>query len=179
MASNLPLLVQMALPTGRCGRRGLLLAAALLVVVQFVFSVLVAAGLIAFYGAGALVFKLATLWIALAMVVKRLHDVGLSGWWLLAGASGLAAWTVAVSMVSYASFGLDAFMPGTALYWISFLIVMVPAIGIAMWLHAAPGDHRDNRYGPLPDGFGLSMPKLDMRMRSVDAADTATSPPGQ
>jgi len=170
MGSDTPLLVQMLLPVGRCRRRGLLLAAATLLVAQLAFTVLVAAGLVGFYGAGALVFKLLMVWIALAMTVKRLHDVGQSAWWMVAGVTALLAWTFAISLAFHALVGIEAFIPGTLSYWLSFAIVVLPALAVAIWLHAAPGDHRDNRYGPLPDGFGLSMPERASRRRSETAA---------
>lgn len=158
MPTTMPLFAQMLLPVGRCGRRGLLLAAAVLVAAHIVFALLVSLGLVGFYGPVALGFKLLGLWVAIAMSAKRMHDIGYSAWWLLAGTGGLALWSIIISLVLYPIAGLDVLVPGTVWYWLSFTLVALPLLAATLWLHSARGMPADNRFGPLPDGFGMSMP---------------------
>ena len=53
-------------------------------------------------GAGFLAFGVATTWVSVASLVKRIHDVGHSGWWVLACSVPL------VGLVVWLYFGLAA-----------------------------------------------------------------------
>lgn len=73
------------------------------------------------------------------LLVKRLHDVGRGGWWLLA----LAAPEIANSAAL--AFGLGDTRPGRVIEYVSFAGGAGLAI-LALW----PGTPGANRFGPAP-----------------------------
>ena len=157
--SHLPASVLQALdPRGRCNRKGLLLAAAILLALQ------VAVGL-ALWGAGLdlaspLVqpFNIAFCWLAFALIAKRLHDLGRSAWWI---PGAVLIWLLAIVSLAGAivlSGDPDMLAPGTTTYWITFAAMLLPLLVAAIWLHTAKGHAGDNRFGPEPTAHGFSMP---------------------
>ena len=76
-------------------------------------------------------FLLLTLWPMFVMTTKRLHDVGLSGWWLL------AIWSAAL--------GLKLLLVRYGLIY-GYLITPVVAVLFMSW----PGTNGPNRYGAKP-----------------------------
>lgn len=77
----------------------------------------------------------------LSLLVRRLHDVGLSGWWFLLLL--LPAYPLAGTFV----------MPAANFFATLVLIVQVV---FAMGLALLPGSMGKNSYGdPLPDGYGF------------------------
>ena len=145
-------------PRGRCNRKGLLLAAAILLSLQVAIA-------LALWGGG---FDLASpvvqaanlvfCWIAFALIAKRLHDLGRSAWWIPAA---VLIWLVAIISLAGAivlSGDPDMLAPGTTVYWITFAAMLMPLLVAAIWLHTARGDAGSNRYGPEPTAQGFSMP---------------------
>jgi uncharacterized membrane protein YhaH (DUF805 family) len=92
--------------------------------------------------------KALALWVGTIGLIKRLHDVGRSAWWVLAGMAGLCIWCAVVAVVIGLMFGSAAFMPGSTGYIVLLGLVMLPAIGATFWLHLEPGDPFSNRFGP-------------------------------
>lgn len=90
----------------------------------------------------------AILWIGLAAMARRLHDVGLSGWWLLAGVAFSFGWTALVVVVVLMTLGLPALTPGSALYPVSLGLAFLAPLGALVWLHLSPGQFGVNRFGP-------------------------------
>lgn len=145
-------------PRGRCNRKGLLLAAAILLALQ------IAAGL-ALWGAG---FDLASplvqpvnvafCWVAFPLISKRLHDLGRSAWWI---PGAVLIWLAAIISLAGAivlSGDPDLLAPGTTSYWITLAAMLLPLLAAAIWLHTAPGNAGSNRFGPQPTSHGFSMP---------------------
>jgi len=89
------------------------------------------------YGPLSAILGLATLVPSLAVSVRRLHDTGRSGWWLLA------------VVAAYAVMGVGLAMASTAIIMVGTVIVLVAAITlfVFMVLNGTPGA---NQYGPDP-----------------------------
>jgi uncharacterized membrane protein YhaH (DUF805 family) len=71
------------------------------------------------------------IWPATAITVKRLHDINLSGWWLL----GVLGLTTGISI-----------LPGTLPKMAAQLVALAIAVGLMSW----PGTNGPNRFGPKP-----------------------------
>ena len=88
-------------------------------------------------------FAVAT-WISLATSVKRLHDLGVSGWWIvplfLASMAGSAVSNVAP--------------PGGLEGFVLMLVGLTLTFGPIIYLGAVPGQAGENRFGPDPRSEG-------------------------
>jgi uncharacterized membrane protein YhaH (DUF805 family) len=145
-------------PRGRCNRKGLLLAAAILLAMQAVFA-------FALWGAGLDLaspvvqpVNLIFCWVAFALISRRLHDLGRSAWWI---PGAVLIWLVAIISLAGAivlSGDPDMLAPGTTSYWITLAAMLLPLLAGAIWLHAAPGHAGSNRFGPQPTAQGFSTP---------------------
>jgi uncharacterized membrane protein YhaH (DUF805 family) len=94
--------------------------------------------------------KALALWVGTIGLIKRLHDVGRSAWWVLAGMAGLCIWCAVVAVVIGLMFGASALVPGSIGYIVLLGLIMLPAIGVTFWLHLEPGDPFPNRFGQPP-----------------------------
>lgn len=148
--------LELLTPSGRCDRRGLLIAALMLLTLQ-------AAQVAAMIGLSvphnhpfAVLSTGVLLWLSTTAVAKRLHDLSLSAWRILWAALGVVAWSVAVGVGVVAVFGAEGIEPGQAGYWTAILATMVPVLAMTLWLHFARGTPATNGYGPVPAGFGFS-----------------------
>ena len=131
-------------PRGRIGRRDLFVSATAMLGIEALL-LLPAPEMIAVPG------KALALWIGTAAIIKRLRDIGLSGWWVPAGIGGLCMWTALLALGSLVVAGSDVMAPGTAASTILLGLIMLPAVGITLWLHLLPGDTAANRFGaPTP-----------------------------
>jgi uncharacterized membrane protein YhaH (DUF805 family) len=135
-------------PRGRMGRTQLLAAASVMLAVEV--------GLLAVAQPdGALPpqfwpVKMLGVWIAGVAVVKRLHDVGLSGWWLLGGLAGLCMWAAVLGIGAAFTGGIASLQPGGPGYLMLLAALMVPALGATLWMHLASGEAGMNRFGAPP-----------------------------
>ena len=119
----------------------------------------VVAGWIPFLG---LLVSLALIWPNLAITVKRLHDMGQSGWLaaipFVAGVVGAIAIFITVGSVIMASGGnIDSEDPATVLALIgpSFGILgllFLLQVGFLIWIGVTDSQRGDNRFGPNPKG---------------------------
>lgn len=93
--------------------------------------------------AGAIVVAVAA-WPAAALIIRRLHDIGLSGWWLALMASGEVVNSVALAT------GLAGAPPAlTPVGQFATLLALAGGLSfipLALW----PGQATANRYGPPP-----------------------------
>jgi uncharacterized membrane protein YhaH (DUF805 family) len=150
MSPGLHFAVQLADPRGRYDRVDFIWAAVTLIAAQAAFALGLWLMQAPFVGWRGIVANLVFGWLAYAAISKRLHDLGRSGWWMLAGAAlwFAAASAVALSIALVA--GPDALETGTRGFWATFLALMLPPAGLAVWLHVAAGEPAANRWGPAP-----------------------------
>lgn len=146
-------------PRGRCNRQGFLTLAIGLLVLQFLAAGIV--GLLGHQLDGTLFWLLngPLFWIGFMAVLKRLHDVGRAGWWAPAAFAlwivGALVATIVVILVAGQETWTEALKAQSALYWLVFAVLVVPAFGGLIWLHTATGDTGANRFGPVPGRFGV------------------------
>jgi len=103
------------------------------------------------------------IWPNLAITVKRLHDMGLSGWLAavpyVVGLVGsvLAFGMIGMSAVANAN-GIDSDDPAAVLALLGpafglFGIMFLVGIGFLLWIGLTDSKPGDNKYGPNPKGF--------------------------
>jgi uncharacterized membrane protein YhaH (DUF805 family) len=89
---------------------------------------------------------------SVAVTVRRLHDIGKSGWWALVFALISGIPIILASIV----IGSMEYKGGTISRGINLLITLAMLISLAsvvwfiVWL-ALPGDPNENAYGPVPE----------------------------
>jgi uncharacterized membrane protein YhaH (DUF805 family) len=107
--------------------------------------------------------SLALIWPNLAIAVKRLHDMGQSGW-LVA-----IPWVVSVvgTIAAFSMIGITAFTNAAALDEgdpLAIMALLGPALGLfgllmlvnlgfLLWIGLSDGRSGDNRFGPNPKGL--------------------------
>lgn len=144
--------VQLFDPRGRAGRRDFVAVAVALLVIQ-VLGVLALAWLEEEWGrVSALPLNGLLIYMAVCATCRRLHDIGRSGWWL---PLGLLAWIAAgliVALLLGSVLGPAAIQPGAPAFWVVFLLLLIPPLLAALWLHLEEGEASPNRFGPpIPD----------------------------
>lgn len=84
---------------------------------------------------------------SLAVIVRRLHDIGRSGWWV-AGYYGLTLVCTILAVIGLAMSIADS-STGMVLIFVGFVAILIAAIWMLVWmcLDSQPGD---NAYGPNP-----------------------------
>jgi uncharacterized membrane protein YhaH (DUF805 family) len=157
-------------PRGRSNRCGLRVAASILLAIEIALVVVLWATGATFDGALALVVKLVLLWLAIAACARRLHDLGRSAWSLAWAVPATIVWATAAALAVVAFAGLEALSPSSPWYMLAIGVSMVPVIVGTLWLHLARGQTGPNRYGPEPDGLGVSTFSGLMRSRGGDGA---------
>lgn len=154
-------------PRGRCDRKGLLVIALVLLVLQALAGLLYWLGIVQDGGPAMRIAEVMLVLMAFAATSKRLHDIGLSAWWLLAGLGGMIVWSVVLAVALVLSVGATALQPGSSGFATAIAGTMLPAFVVTLWLHLAKGEAGDNRFGPAPELLGFSA-----RPRPVAAAAT-------
>lgn len=160
------LIVSMMDPRGRCDRRGLLLAALVMLGVEV-------AMLLGLWATGGSLshpvlfpIKAGLIYLAISAAIQRLHDLGHSGWALLWAAIGLMAWAAVLAIGAISQLPPERLVPGEIGHVIVFGGTLVPLLAGLLWLHFSPGQAGSNDYGPAPGSFGFA--------RAVDG--TAATP---
>ena len=145
-------------PRGRADRRGLAVLAAILIGGQAgIYGALLASG--ADLNSGpAVCCHLAFGWLGLVAISKRMHDLGVTAWRLVAGAAAVVVWSFAVSLAIIFGFGEDAVTPGGPGLIAIMAAALVPLAAVTLWLHCARGEPHTNRFGPVPGPLGFSLP---------------------
>ena len=107
--------------------------------------------------------SIALIWPNLAISVKRLHDMGKSGWlvaipWVVT----IVGMFVAFGMIGVAAFGnvaaLEREDPAAILALIGpalglFCVITLVGLAFLLWIGLAEGQAGDNRFGPNPKGL--------------------------
>lgn len=153
---------QLVAPRGRCNRQGFLALAIVLLCVQAIGALaLTAAGIDLGSGTAALL-NAPLVWIGGIALLKRLHDIGRSGWWVPAAVTfwlaGCFLIAVAITLIAGPDRMQAALEHKTLLFWFVFAATTLPAFGGLLWVHAAPGETAANRFGDVPGRFGFSLP---------------------
>jgi uncharacterized membrane protein YhaH (DUF805 family) len=133
-------------PRGRVSRQDLLVAATLMLAIDLLVATLLTG--IPLYAGKALAY-----WIGGVGIMKRLQDTGRSGWWMLGGAVAFFIWAAVIGVAMVFVLGLEPLHPGAPGYIVMLGLLMLPALGVTLWLHLAEGDAGMNRYGPEPVGL--------------------------
>ena len=96
-------------------------------------------------------FGLATLLPLFAVTVRRLHDIGRTGWWLLIWVGiGVSGWIVGLAVGVSAFFVMESLVAGLVT---GVLIAGVVTIGVwvwQIWWLVKQGQMGPNQYGPDP-----------------------------
>jgi uncharacterized membrane protein YhaH (DUF805 family) len=127
-------------PRGRVSRQDLLAAATVMLALDIGL-----AG--AMDGSAVYAVKGLAYWIGCVGVIKRLHDVGKTGWWLLWGAGLMCIWSAILGFGIVLTGGFETLQPASVGYIALLASLMIPALGMTLWLHLAPGEPARNRYG--------------------------------
>jgi uncharacterized membrane protein YhaH (DUF805 family) len=133
-------------PRGRASRQDLLVAAGAMLAVDLLLAAAVDG--VPLYALKALAY-----WVGCVGVVKRLHDVGRSGWWLAGGAAALCMWAAVLGLGLGVIVGLEQLQPGNLAYIVMLALLLLPALGMTLWLHLAEGEKGMNRFGAEPAGI--------------------------
>ena len=158
-------------PRGRCNRQGFLALAIALLALQTLGGLILGLAGERLDGSLALTLNAPLFWIGAMATLKRLHDMGRSGWWVLASATTWCIYAIGLSFTFAVTFGPQSIAQGTFGFWILFAMIVLPAFGALLFLHAAPGEDRTNRYGDAPGDLGFtSAPKRETGMDGAAVA---------
>jgi uncharacterized membrane protein YhaH (DUF805 family) len=133
-------------PRGRISRQDMLVAATIMLAVDVGMSA-VATGYFGY------VAKALAYWIGGVAIVKRLHDVGRSGWWMAAGMAAFCMWSAALGVAIALTIGFESLQPGGIGYVSLLAALIIPALAVTLWLHFAAGEPGMNRFGAAPAGI--------------------------
>jgi uncharacterized membrane protein YhaH (DUF805 family) len=157
-------LSELANPRGRCSRQGFLMVAIGLIAVQLLLAVVLAIANISLTGGASLAVNLVIFGLGLSACVQRLHDLDKRAWVIPAAVAGWFAVTFVAALVLFMLTD-DGFMKeGSIGYAIVFAMMMIPAFGGLLWLHTAPGQTVDNRFGPVPGRNGFAKAPKALRV---------------
>jgi uncharacterized membrane protein YhaH (DUF805 family) len=156
------ILTSLFLPTGRGSRPEMLLAAVVMLTAEALLMALGAQ----LNGYVAMAIKGIVLWIGMVVTIRRLHDLGHSAWWVLSGAAFLCMWGTLILLSGLFFLGREVLIPGSIFHLVILSLTLLPALGMALWLHLAPGEPHRNRYG---------LPTQSPRPAPIDGTQTAQS----
>jgi uncharacterized membrane protein YhaH (DUF805 family) len=174
-AQSWPFLLEISDPRGRCNRKAFLTIALAFLAIQFGVAALLWLFGIETSTTVTLLLNAPILWIGSTVCLKRLHDVGLRGWWL---PGSFAIWlfvAMLVSMVVSIVLGEAALQPGEPAFYVVFAMITLPAFGALLWLHTAPSVEITNQFGPVPGMSGLSMPARTASLAGLGSSMTHTA----
>ena len=158
MSPSVRYVLQFADPRGRYDRVEFIWAAITLLAAQLAFALGLWVMNASFLGWRGVVANLAFGWLACAAISKRLHDLGRSAWWMLGGVLTWLVAAIAVALAVALAAGPEALETGAPGFWATFTALMLPPLGLAVWLHLAEGEPVANRYGPGPaQGYAATL----------------------
>ncbi|MGL4322646.1 MAG: DUF805 domain-containing protein [Beijerinckiaceae bacterium] len=144
-------------PRGRVSRKGFIVASAVLIGLEILGALLIYGAGLAADGVLIMALKCAFVWVALVACVKRLHDLGYSGWWLAIFSIIQVMWTAILVSAMVAAIGIEQLQSGSLWSNAMYAGAFMPLIGAAIWIQLARGEARINPYGFEPDGLGFGM----------------------
>jgi uncharacterized membrane protein YhaH (DUF805 family) len=150
MFPSLRFVLQLVDPRGRFDRVDFIWAAITLMGAQLAFAFglwITGASLMGWRG---FVANVVFAWLGYCAISKRLHDLGHGNWWLLGRVLLWLAGATTAALVIALVGGPAALEMGTPAFWTTFAALMVPPLGLALWLHLARGEPAANPYGPAP-----------------------------
>ena len=146
-------------PRGRANRKGLIILASILLLAQACLHggcLLTGREL---QGQASWVIHSLFVWLGTTALSKRLHDLGISAWWILWSAIGVFIWTFIVSFAVVLTLGFEAVEPGGTGMMIAMPVSFAPILALTIWMHFALGDENSNMFGPVPGETGFSKPR--------------------
>jgi uncharacterized membrane protein YhaH (DUF805 family) len=161
-------------PNGRVSRKaywlGWLLPSAALGVFATIIDM---AGGNAGTGLASTIVTLATVWPNFAITIKRYHDRGMSGWWVL--------WSVLIvcllcvpTAAALESFGFANIVWPWVVTWISLYAASFAVIAFALIVYFLPGDIGPNAFGADP--LGPRKPKKPRKDPALEFPGPWTAP---
>ncbi len=139
-------------PRGRAGRRDFLYAAITMFVLQVALLALVAAFDANAEGFYLLPANFAFVYMGYAAISRRMHDLGISAWWMPAAVGIWLAAGFMLALLLALILGPSALSPGKPGFWLAFFALLAAPLTVAVWLHVAPGDSGPNQFGPPSEG---------------------------
>lgn len=161
-------------PRGRCNRKGLIIAAAILLALEFAVAFILWQSGAPLDSPLAIALKMVMLYMAVVAAVLRLHDTGRSAWWMLWSFAGLLVWAIVLAIAAASFFTIDQMQLGGPGFGVVFTGLVIPMFAALMWLHCAPGQGSANRFGPSPTGWGFSRREAHVD-RAVYVGDLRTA----
>ncbi|MEO1205792.1 MAG: DUF805 domain-containing protein [Pseudomonadota bacterium] len=163
-------------PRGRCSRKGLAWIALVLLPAQLVFAAILFALDLHWSHPVVIVLNVVVIWPVVAVVIKRLHDLGRSWIWLPFGMIGLVVWSVAVAILTLTMFNPGHITPTSPAMVFNAIGNLGPMLAALLYLHFRRGQTGDNRFGPEPDASGFSRAR---RGKVTKAAKTSKRQPSR
>ncbi|MGL4811950.1 MAG: hypothetical protein ACRCXM_09240 [Beijerinckiaceae bacterium] len=155
---TIPFFLAMPDPRGRMSRKGFIILMGVLAALEIAGAVLIHRVGLPPDSLVILAIKLAFLWLAGVGILKRTHDLALTGWQVLSAGLGMLIWATFVVLAFLAVGGVDALQSGSLLYLVACTLISLPAIIAIAWLQLAPGDRHANMFGLAPSDCGFSLP---------------------
>lgn len=147
-------------PRGRCNRQGFLALAIVLLALQTLGGLVLVLTGAPLDGGLAMALNMPLFWVGSMALLKRLHDIGKSGWWVPAAITFWVVGCFVVVLAATAIVGAErmgiALAEKSLVFWLVFAATTIPAFGGLLWLHAAPGEATANIYGDLPGRLGFA-----------------------
>jgi uncharacterized membrane protein YhaH (DUF805 family) len=150
------ILKALADPRGRCNRKGLVVAAAVMLSVEVIVALGLWTSARRLDDPAVLPLKVAMVYLAISAASQRLHDLGRSAWSILWALLALIGWSLVLAVAVMLNLPPEQLAPGERGHMIVFAGVAVPLVAALLWLHFAPGKTCANRFGPVPTGLGFA-----------------------
>jgi uncharacterized membrane protein YhaH (DUF805 family) len=145
-------------PRGRCDRRGMLLAALLMLAIESITALGLWLSARGPDDPALMPIKAVVFYLAFVASSQRLHDLGLSAWRIAWAMSGVVAWAMALSVTAMIQLPPDSMRPGEHGFFLVFLGTALPLMVMLAWLHLKRGQSGPNQYGPAPGPLGFALP---------------------
>ena len=143
-------------PRGRCNRKGLLIVLSITLSLQIVIGLLIWQTNLSLTGPTVTIAKILFVWVALSATSQRLHDLGLSGLWIVGVVAGLIIWWMTSSTAVFLMLMANLIEPSNSILLVLVCLMYLPVLVGVCWLHCAKGQDTENRYGDVPGPTGFS-----------------------